>query len=265
MPSCATAPASPLQAGECEYLRAGFRHLLANGCVDIAQPDICAAGGLTETRRIAALAETFGTNVTPHCWGTGIAFATALHFTSTLDMLPGRLYAAEPLLEMDRSENPLRDRLTLPRFEVENGAVAVPNTPGLGSQCRSRPAGRLQPLGQPTRPIEIKQDGRVVTQLTKSLSLPPHIVKRLYTVDQHNIDKRLIQPKAVPAVGRVPGISGSRPVQHPERIAPSGSLHALHEPRFLLGKRGRFLVNLRQTGIGVADQQAGATRPPIHK
>ena len=122
----------PIAGGECEYLRAGFRHLLANGCVDIAQPDICAAGGLTETRRIAALAETFGANVTPHCWGTGIAFAAALQFTSTLDMLPGRLYAAEPLLEMDRSENPLRDRLTQPRFMVENGTVPVPASPGLG-------------------------------------------------------------------------------------------------------------------------------------
>ena len=115
---------------------------LRNGCVDIAQPDICAAGGLTETRRIAALCETFGANVTPHCWGTGIAFAAALHFTSTLDMLPGRLRAAEPLLEMDRSENPLRDRLTLPRFIVDNGTVAVPDVPGLGARTRDR-AGRL--------------------------------------------------------------------------------------------------------------------------
>ncbi len=122
----------PIAAGECEYLCSGFRHLVANGCVDIAQPDICAAGGLTETRRIVALANAFGVNVTPHCWGTGIAFAAALHLASTIDWLPGRLIAAEPLLEMDRSENPLRDRLTIPRFSVVEGVVPVPDAPGLG-------------------------------------------------------------------------------------------------------------------------------------
>lgn len=126
----------PLAGGECEYYCAGFRHLVedtGNGpCVDIAQPDLCAAGGLTEGARIAALCHTFGVEVTPHCWGTGIAFATGLHFTSTLDTLPGRMNPAAPFLEMDRSENPLRDELTVPRFAVTDGAVAVPTAPGLG-------------------------------------------------------------------------------------------------------------------------------------
>lgn len=126
----------PLAGGECEYYTAGFRHLVSGpderACVDIAQPDLCAAGGLTEGMRIAALCHSFGVEVTPHCWGTGIAFAAGLHFTSTLDTLPGRLFPAEPLLEMDRSENPLRDELTFPRFSVEQGRVTVPTTPGLG-------------------------------------------------------------------------------------------------------------------------------------
>jgi len=122
----------PIAGGECEYLCAGFRRLFERRCVDIAQPDICAAGGLTEVARIVALARAFETNLTPHCWGTGIAFAAALHFASTLDVLPGRMLAPEPLLEMDRSENPLRDQLTVPRFEVRDGLVAVPTAPGLG-------------------------------------------------------------------------------------------------------------------------------------
>jgi D-galactarolactone cycloisomerase len=128
----------PIAAGECEYLCAGFRHLISNHCVDVAQPDICAAGGLTEVRRIVALANAFGINVTPHCWGTGIAFAAALHLASTLDVLPGRLMAAEPLLEMDRSENLLRDDLTVPRFRVQDGRVSVPTVPGLGVDVDAR-------------------------------------------------------------------------------------------------------------------------------
>jgi D-galactarolactone cycloisomerase len=122
----------PIAGGECEYLCAGFRHLVTNQCVDFAQPDICATGGLTEVKRISALANTFGVNVIPHCWGTGIAFAAGLHFVSNLDVVPGRLHNSEPLLEMDRTENSLRDRLTQPKFEAVDGFVTVPNTPGLG-------------------------------------------------------------------------------------------------------------------------------------
>lgn len=121
-----------IAGGECEYLLAGFRLLLSQRCVDIAQPDICGAGGLTEVKRIAALASAFQTNTIPHSWGTGIAFAAGLHFVSTLDPVPGRLRMPEAMLEMDRSESALRDTLTRPQFKQEGGRVAVPTTPGLG-------------------------------------------------------------------------------------------------------------------------------------
>lgn len=124
--------AIPIAAGECEYLVHGFKRLLEAQCIDIAQPDTCAAGGLTEVQRIIALVRAHNVDLTPHCWGTGIGFAVGLHLTSTLDVTPGRLLAREPLLEMDRTENPLRDRLTQPRFEVKAGAVTVPDAPGLG-------------------------------------------------------------------------------------------------------------------------------------
>ena len=121
-----------IAGGECEYLLAGFRQLLSQRCVDIAQPDICGAGGLTEVKRIAALASAFQTNIIPHSWGTGIAFAAGLHFVSTLDPVPGRLRMPEAMLEMDRSESALRDTLTRPQFKQAGGRVAVPTAPGLG-------------------------------------------------------------------------------------------------------------------------------------
>ena len=122
----------PIAGGECEYLLAGFRQLLSHRCVDIAQPDICGAGGLTETKRIAALAYAFQTNVIPHSWGTGIAFAAGLHLVSTLDIVPGRLRMPDAMLEMDRSESALREHLTKPAFAMRDGFVAVPSAPGLG-------------------------------------------------------------------------------------------------------------------------------------
>ena len=122
----------PIAGGECEYLLAGFRRLLSGDCVDIAQPDICGAGGLTECKRIAALAAAFQTTVLPHSWGSGIAFAAGLHFVSALDVVPGRLRMPDMLLEMDRSENALRDNLTTPQFQQVDGYITVPTAPGLG-------------------------------------------------------------------------------------------------------------------------------------
>jgi D-galactarolactone cycloisomerase len=122
----------PIAGGECEYGVAGFHQLFNARAVDIAQPDLCACGGLTEGQRIAALARAHFVDVTPHCWGTGIGFAVGLHFLSTVDMLPGRLRMPEPFLEMDRTENALREELTPPRFQPVDGRVTVPDAPGLG-------------------------------------------------------------------------------------------------------------------------------------
>ena len=122
----------PIAAGECEYLRSGFMNLFRPRCVDIAQPDICAAGGLTEVKKILSLAQTFGVDFIPHTWGTGIALSAALHLQSNQDMMPGRLYESEPFVEFDRTENPLRDELVRPKFDVKNGRIAVPDQPGLG-------------------------------------------------------------------------------------------------------------------------------------
>lgn len=122
----------PISGGECEYLRYGFLELFKNQSVDIAQPDICAAGGLTEVKRIAAMANTFGVELVPHSWGTGIALHAAMHLISNLDSNPGRMYDAEPWMELDRTENALRDIMVEPLITQENGYLKVPNLPGLG-------------------------------------------------------------------------------------------------------------------------------------
>ncbi len=122
----------PISGGECEYLRYGFLELFKNQSVDIAQPDICAAGGLTEVKRIAAMANTFGVELVPHSWGTGVALHAAMHLISNLDSNPGRMYDAEPWMELDRTENALRDIMVEPLITQEDGYLKVPNRPGLG-------------------------------------------------------------------------------------------------------------------------------------
>ncbi len=122
----------PISGGECEYLRFGFHQLLRNRSVDIIQPDICASGGLTEAKRIAALASTYGIEVIPHTWGTSIGIHVALHFIANLESMPGRMKRPDFLIEYDQTENALREQLTYPAIEMKNGMLEVPNTPGLG-------------------------------------------------------------------------------------------------------------------------------------
>ncbi|NJB85955.1 D-galactarolactone cycloisomerase [Lewinella marina] len=122
----------PISGGECEYLRFGHHQLLKNECVDILQIDICSAGGLTEAKRVAALAATYGVEIVPHTWGTGIAFHTALHFIANLEPTPGRLFPPDCYIEYDRTSNGIRERLTLPAISMCNGFIAVPEGPGLG-------------------------------------------------------------------------------------------------------------------------------------
>lgn len=122
----------PIAAGECEFLRYGFLQLFRNKCIDIAQPDICAAGGLTETLKIVSMAESFGIEVVPHTWGTGIAVSAALHLISNLNIQPGRMKLPIPIIEFDRTENQLRDKLIQPTFKIKDGMLKVPDLPGLG-------------------------------------------------------------------------------------------------------------------------------------
>jgi D-galactarolactone cycloisomerase len=122
----------PIAGGECEYLRYGFQQLLQNNCVDILQVDLCGAGGLTEAKRIAALASTYGVEIVPHTWGTGIAFHAAIHFIANLEPIPGRLFSPSFFIEYDRTSNGLRDRLTRPCIKMQDGIIEVPQRPGLG-------------------------------------------------------------------------------------------------------------------------------------
>lgn len=122
----------PISGGECEYLRFGFQQLIQNKSVDIIQPDICASGGLTEAKRISALASANGIDIIPHTWGTSIGIHVALHFISNIESVPGRMYQPEFLMEYDQTENGLREKLTFPSIEMKDGYIAVPDRPGLG-------------------------------------------------------------------------------------------------------------------------------------
>src|SRR5690242_2266393 len=128
----------PIAGGECEYTRYGFRDLFIDQCVDIARPDLCVCGGFSEWLKIQALASSFGVVAIPHVWGSGIALAAALHALAAVPPSPHTanpvVLQNEPVVEFDRTHNPLRDDLLKESFVLDNGALLVPRKPGLGVQ-----------------------------------------------------------------------------------------------------------------------------------
>ncbi|MGH7094730.1 MAG: mandelate racemase/muconate lactonizing enzyme family protein [Stellaceae bacterium] len=122
----------PVAGGEAEFTRWGFRRLIAERVVDILQPDIAAAGGISETKKIADMANAFGVRVNPHVWGTAIALAASLQLIAVLPHNPPGLHPIEPLLEFDQSEHPIRMAVTTEPIVQKDGWVAIPHGPGLG-------------------------------------------------------------------------------------------------------------------------------------
>lgn len=122
----------PVAGGECEFTRWGFREVLLRRAMDIIQPDTCAAGGLSECKKIADMANAFGVRYLPHVWGTGIGLAAALQLLAVLPHNPPRHTPREPLLELDRSEHPFRQAVLKTPIEHSAGVVRVPDRPGLG-------------------------------------------------------------------------------------------------------------------------------------
>ena len=75
--------ATPIALGERLYSRWDVRPFLEQGVVDILQPDLSHAGGISECRRIAALAETYDVVLAPHCPLGPLALAACLQLAGT--------------------------------------------------------------------------------------------------------------------------------------------------------------------------------------
>ncbi|MHB1007446.1 MAG: mandelate racemase/muconate lactonizing enzyme family protein [Chloroflexota bacterium] len=116
---------------ETECTRFGFRDLISHKAVDIVQPDVIRAGGLTECRRIAALASAYHMRCTPH------AFASALSLVANLHLL-GSIPNGD-MLEYCQVPNALITDLLAEPIEVDSqGYVHLPEKPGLGVELSAQ-------------------------------------------------------------------------------------------------------------------------------
>jgi len=128
-PQLAATP-TPIALGERLYSRWDFKAVLASGAVDIVQPDPCHAGGISETRRIAAMAEAYDIAVALHCPLGPIALAACLQ----LDAASYNAFIQEQSLGIHyNAGNDLLDYLSNPQvFRFDDGYVTIPSGPGLG-------------------------------------------------------------------------------------------------------------------------------------
>jgi len=114
----------PIATGERLVTRFQFRELFEKGACAVVQPDLCHCGGLWETRKVAAMAETYYISVAPHNPLGPIATAAALHFGfATPNFL---------IQEAIRSDVPWRDDLLTEPLPILRGYAAPPTKPGLG-------------------------------------------------------------------------------------------------------------------------------------
>lgn len=127
-----------IAGGEAEFTRYGWRDLLAAGCLDIAQPEVCGLGGISEFQKVLALTQSHFVPVVNHVWGSSIAVAVNLHLLTAQPPMPGGLHPFEPMLEFDTTPNRFRDDLALEPLALQaqvaahNGTAAAPEAPGIG-------------------------------------------------------------------------------------------------------------------------------------
>lgn len=120
----------PLATGERNFTRWGFKELLERGCADIIQPDLSHAGGISEVRRIAAMAETYDVALAPHCPLGPVALAACLQ----VDFASINACLQEQSIGMAYNKGQEIDSyLREPTvFAYQNGYVPLLTSPGLG-------------------------------------------------------------------------------------------------------------------------------------
>ena len=114
----------PLATGERGYTRWAFWNMLKLGLVDVIQPDLCHAGGILETRKIAAMAEPTGVMVAPHNPNGPVSLAATVHFAACT---PNFL-----ITESVHTRNDVAHRIAKEYLTVVDGAIPLPTAPGLG-------------------------------------------------------------------------------------------------------------------------------------
>lgn len=122
----------PLAGGEILESAEAAEPFLRGGSFDLVQPDVSICGGIGGALEIAATAAAAGRFTIPHACSGVIALAATLQLLAVLPVPVDAPPWAEPVLEHDVGENPIRTDLLADPLRLDDGWLAIPNGPGLG-------------------------------------------------------------------------------------------------------------------------------------
>ncbi|MYL32039.1 galactonate dehydratase [Pontibacillus yanchengensis] len=151
---------TPIATGERMYSRWDFKDTLSNGYVDIIQPDLSHAGGITECKKIFTMAEAYDVAVAPHCPLGPIALAACLQTDATSH----NAFIQEQSLGIHYNNGSdlldyIQDKSV---FDYNNGYVAMPKGPGLGIEINEEHVKKMAEEGHRWRnPVWRHKDGTV--------------------------------------------------------------------------------------------------------
>ncbi len=122
MATVARATSIPVATGERLFTKWGFRDVLEKQSAAILQPDLSHAGGLLETKKIAAMAECYYVHMAPHSAIGPVAFAACLQVDACIPNF----------LIQEQVDGALGDGILKENWEVKDGYIDLPQKPGLG-------------------------------------------------------------------------------------------------------------------------------------
>ncbi|MFB8267498.1 mandelate racemase/muconate lactonizing enzyme family protein [Streptomyces sp. NPDC055955] len=125
MAEVARAVPVPIATGERAISIHEIQDLLTRGAARYVRPDVCAVGGLTPARKIAAMAEAHYVSIAPHNPLGPVSTAASLHLDASV---PNFLIQEHPSFNIDGSE----DAMVKNPLRFEDGYIAVPDAPGIG-------------------------------------------------------------------------------------------------------------------------------------
>ena len=163
MPSLPPRVATPIAGGEEETTLADFERLVEKGGVEIVQPDVTRAGGISECLRIADYARRQGRRCVLHAWSTGIIKAATLHVLAAMEEAEYMEYCVQT--------TDLNQRLVAERFPLVDGHVAIPERPGPRHRAgRGGREGIRRPIG-----AALGRRGDMVLDRTTGRKHPPAV------------------------------------------------------------------------------------------
>lgn len=150
----------PIATGERMYTRWDFKPVFRQGSVDIIQPDLSHAGGITEVKKIASMAEAYDVALAPHCPLGPISFASALQ----IDFTAVNAIIQETSMGIHYNEGvDLLHYLKDPTvFALDDGYVNLLSSPGLGIEIDEKKVKEAARIGHHWKnPVWRNQDGSV--------------------------------------------------------------------------------------------------------